>query len=63
MSLYYRQFHLATRIIEYGISDLRLKDICLKFLELSFTEFTATMNSNPGAYHGFHSWFNWLKAH
>ena len=27
----YRQFHLATRIIEYGITDIRLKDICLNF--------------------------------
>ena len=59
----YRQFHLATRFVEHGISDLRLKDICVTFLEVCFAEFTATMNSNPAAYHGFHSWFNWQKPH
>ena len=59
----YRQFHLATRFVEHGISDLSLRGLCLTFLERSFSQFTATMNSNPLAYHGFHGWFNWVKSH
>ena len=60
---HYRQFHLSIRLVESAISDIDLRELCLNFLEGCYSEFAATMNNDSSSYHGFHPWFNWVKAH